>query len=124
MSNLITGTIAQLAGKLEINGVVLGQPELSIMSRLLAGSAFRKIGEIRKEGARGRPNNVWEIDTEAMFNVSVCSASEVRTSDPVASNEESEVESSDSNFPALDDIPELEAHDISDIVFDDTLMAA
>ncbi len=69
--NLITGTIAQLVGKLEINGTVLNQAELSVMTRILSGSAFRKIGEIRKEGARGRPTNVWEIDTDALFSVNV-----------------------------------------------------
>ena len=74
-----TGTVAQLAGKVEINGNVLKQPELSVMTRIMEGIAFRKVGEIRNEGKRGRPTNVWELDTEALVNLSVNDASGLET---------------------------------------------
>lgn len=68
MARFAIGTIAQLSGKLTLNGHTLGQPELSVLTRLLGGdkpdSIFRKVGEIRKEGERGRPAIIWSVDTE------------------------------------------------------------
>lgn len=63
MSRFITGTIAQLSGKLTLNGVALGQPELSVMTRIFNGSIFKQVGIIKKEGERGRPAIVWQVDT-------------------------------------------------------------
>ena len=65
MSRFITGTIAQLSGKLTLNGVALGQPELSTMTRIFGGSIFKQVGIIKKEGERGRPAIVWQVDTGA-----------------------------------------------------------
>lgn len=65
MSRFVIGTIAQLSGKLTLNGVTLGQPELSVMSRIFNGSAFKQVGVIKKEGERGRPAIIWQVDTES-----------------------------------------------------------
>ena len=65
MARYLTGTIAQLAGKLTLNGVTLGQPELSVLTRVTGGALFRQVGIIRNEGARGRPSIVWQVDTES-----------------------------------------------------------
>ena len=68
MSRFLTGTIAQLSGKITLNGKVLDQPALSTMTRFLEGSLFKQVGVIKKEGERGRPAIIWQVDTEsAMF---------------------------------------------------------
>lgn len=66
----VTGTIAQLVGKLALNNVVLDQPALSVMTRVFEGSIFKQVGTIRKEGERGRPAAIWQVDLEtaAFFN--------------------------------------------------------
>lgn len=64
MARFITGTIAQLSGKLTLNGVALGQPELSVMTRIFNGSVFKQVGIVKREGERGRPAAVWQVDTE------------------------------------------------------------
>lgn len=64
MSRFITGTIAQLAGKVSMNGIVLNQPQLSVLSTVLEGTTFRRVGIIRRDNKRGRPSIVWQIDTE------------------------------------------------------------
>lgn len=64
MSRFITGTIAQLSGKLTLNGVALGQPELSTMTRIFNGSLFKQVGIVKREGERGRPAIIWQVDTE------------------------------------------------------------
>ena len=65
MSRFITGTIAQLSGKLSLNGVALGQPELSVMTRIFNGSIFKRVGIVKREGERGRPAIIWQVDTES-----------------------------------------------------------
>lgn len=65
MSRFITGTIAQLSGKLTLNGTTLGQPELSVMTRIFGGSVFKQVGIVKKEGERGRPAIIWQVDTES-----------------------------------------------------------
>ena len=65
MARYVTGTIAQLSNKLTLNGVLLGQPELSVMTRIFGGSTFKQVGIIKKEGERGRPAIVWQVDTES-----------------------------------------------------------
>jgi hypothetical protein len=65
MSRYITGTIAQLSGKITMNGVALGQPELSVLTRIFNGGAVKRVGVIKKEGERGRPATIWQIDTGA-----------------------------------------------------------
>lgn len=63
MSRYVTGTIAQLSGKITMNGVALGQPELSVLTRIFNGTAVKRVGVVKKEGERGRPATVWQIDT-------------------------------------------------------------
>lgn len=65
MARYVTGTIAQLSGKLTLNGSTLGQPELSVMTRIFNGGAFKQVGVIKKDGERGRPAIVWQVDTES-----------------------------------------------------------
>ena len=68
MAQYVTGTIAQLAGKLSLNGVALNQPELSLLSRIFQPNMFKQVGIIRKEGERGRPAIVWQVNMDqAMF---------------------------------------------------------
>ena len=64
MSRYLTGTIAQLSGKLTLNGVALGQPELALMTRIFGGTVFKQVGIVKKEGERGRPASIWQVDTE------------------------------------------------------------
>lgn len=59
----VTGTVAQLVGKLSINGNILGQPELSVLTRVLNGTVFKQVGSIKK-GERGRPAAIWQADLE------------------------------------------------------------
>lgn len=70
----VTGTIAQLAGTLDINGTKLGQPELSVMTRIFGGTLFKQVGIVKQEGARGRPAIVWQIDTESVAYFGVADA--------------------------------------------------
>lgn len=57
----VRGTIAQLAGSITINGHTVGQPELSVMTRL--GFAT-EVGVVAKpEGVRGPAAKIWEIQT-------------------------------------------------------------
>lgn len=65
MSRFVTGTIAQLSGKLSLNGTVLGQPELSVMTRIFGGTVFKQVGIVKREGERGRPAIIWQVDTES-----------------------------------------------------------
>lgn len=65
MSRFITGTIAQLSGKLSLNGTTLGQPELSVMTRIFGGTVFKQVGIVKREGERGRPAIIWQVDTES-----------------------------------------------------------
>ncbi len=64
MARFLTGTIAQLSGKLTLNGVALGQPELSTMTRIFNGSLFKQVGIVKREDERGRPAIIWQVDTE------------------------------------------------------------
>ncbi len=91
-NRFVTGTIAQLCDKLTLNGKALGQPELSVMTRIFDGTAFKQVGIVKKEGARGRPSIIWQVDTEtaAWFELADASGgltvsdSDASTADPVA----------------------------------------
>jgi len=65
MSRYITGTIAELAGKVTFNNIPMGQPELSVMCRYFVESGgFKQVGTIKK--AKGRPCAIWQVDMEAV----------------------------------------------------------
>ena len=64
MSRFVTGTLVQLSGKISINGFTPDYSQLSSLSRMFEGSMFRKVGSIRKTGARGKPAIIWQIDTK------------------------------------------------------------
>lgn len=70
MSTVIRGTIAELAGKLTMNGTVLGQPELSVLTRLGRDTFAKPVAQIRT-GAKGRPTTVWEINTESTLEFKI-----------------------------------------------------
>ena len=55
MSNTIRGSIAQLAGRVVVNGVALGQPELSMLTRIGRGHFSKPVEVIKHEGKRGKP---------------------------------------------------------------------
>lgn len=61
--NTIRGTLAQLDGKISINGRNLTMPQLSILTTLGVG---RKVGEMPKASAstRGRAASIWEFDQD------------------------------------------------------------
>lgn len=71
MSNQITGTVAELVAKrLTFNGVLLGQPEVSTLTRLGLGN---KLGTVpRPAGTKGKPATIWGFNTgtlDAAFGV-------------------------------------------------------
>ena len=69
MNERIRGTIADFAGKLTVNGVTLGQPELSMLTRIGRGSFFKAIGTVPKPaGVRGKPATIWELNLEAALS--------------------------------------------------------
>ena len=73
MSTVIRGTIAELAGKLTLNGVTLNQPELSVLTRLGRDTFAKPVAQIRT-GVKGRPTTVWEINTESSLNFAIDTA--------------------------------------------------
>lgn len=75
MSNVIRGSVAQLAGRIVVNGVALGQPELSMLTRIGRGSFCKPVEIIKKAGVRGKPTTVWEIDASAVLTFSFANAS-------------------------------------------------
>ena len=63
----VRGTIAQLIGRVTINGNTVGQAELSVLTRLGAGTFAHVVEKIAQTDAngkpiKGRPTTVWEID--------------------------------------------------------------
>lgn len=69
MTQTIRGTIADFAGKLSLNGAVLGQPELSMLTRIGRGSFFNAVGTVPKPaGQRGKPATIWELTLSADLN--------------------------------------------------------
>jgi hypothetical protein len=64
MSRFVTGTLSQLSGNITINGHVPNYNELSVLSNMFEGSMFRRVGSIRKTGARGRGAIIWQVDTK------------------------------------------------------------
>ncbi len=61
--SVIKGTISELDKKFKIGNFVLGQPELSVLTRLGEQAGFaRKVGEIKRPDNKGRSATVWEID--------------------------------------------------------------
>lgn len=68
-NDTIKGTISELVagGRLSINGVTVGQPEMSVLTRL--GFA-KEVGTVeRPEGKRGPAPKVWEIPVNGQFAV-------------------------------------------------------
>lgn len=74
MSNTIRGSVAQLAGRIVVNGVALGQPELSMLTRIGRGHFCKPVEVIRHEGKRGKPTTVWEFNTDAVLNFAFTNA--------------------------------------------------
>ena len=64
MSNeTIRGTIAELAGRVTVNGNVVDQPGLSVLTRLGIG---KQVGVTEKpENQRGRAATIWEFPLES-----------------------------------------------------------
>ena len=89
MSNVIRGSVAQLAGRIVVNGVALGQPELSMLTRIGRGSFCKPVEIIKKAGVRGKPTTVWEIDATAALNFTFANASAAAA---VAAGEDTETE--------------------------------
>lgn len=63
----VKGSIAQLVGRVTVEGKTVGQAELSVLTRLGAGTFARvveKIGQVDANGkaVKGRPTTIWEID--------------------------------------------------------------
>lgn len=68
--NVITGTIAELSNPdtgILINGQPVGQPELSVLSRL---GMLKEVGQVeRPAGQRGPAAKIWEVRTKNNFAV-------------------------------------------------------
>ena len=66
MNGKISGTLAQLSGKVRVNGKVLTAPQLSALTTLGIG---RKVGVVPKSNPhqRGREASVWEFDSDAVL---------------------------------------------------------
>lgn len=65
MTQVYRGTIAELADKITLGGKVLGQIELSNMTRLGNGTFARAVGTVPKApGTRGRAATIWELSPE------------------------------------------------------------
>ena len=59
----IKGTIAELDRKFKIGNMVLGQPELSVFTRIGEAAGYaRKAGEVKRPDGKGRSATIWEID--------------------------------------------------------------
>lgn len=71
MSNF-RGTIAELVARnLTMNGVKLGAPELSVLTRLGRGSFANAVGTVAKPaGTRGKPATIWELNPNATLELS------------------------------------------------------
>ncbi|QDJ96233.1 hypothetical protein Xoosp13_46 [Xanthomonas phage Xoo-sp13] len=63
----VRGTIAELAGSITINGRTVGQPELSVMTRL--GFATEVGTADKPEGIRGPAPKIWELNLNAPMAV-------------------------------------------------------
>lgn len=63
--SVVKGTIAELDRKFKVGDMVLGQPELSVLTRIgEAGGFARKVGEVKRPDGKGRAATIWEIDSE------------------------------------------------------------
>ncbi len=70
----VRGTIAELVGKVTVNGKHVGQAELSVLTRLGEGTFATAVEKIPQKDAngkhsRGRPTNVWEIDANIRMHL-------------------------------------------------------
>ena len=65
---MIRGTVKELAGKVSVNGQVLGQPELSFLTRLGRGQFAKPVGQVKPPG-KGKPATIWEINSNPRFKV-------------------------------------------------------
>lgn len=64
-TNVITGTIKELVARaITFNGNLLGQPELSVLTRLGIAREVSKIST----GSKGKPATVWEFPCEGNFS--------------------------------------------------------
>lgn len=86
MSRYVTGTLAQLSGKLTLNGVKLDTIELATMTRVFKGSIFKQVGSVKKDG-RGRPAIVWCVDTESAAWFECADETDLKLSDDAPENE-------------------------------------
>ena len=68
-NDTIKGTISELVegGPLSINGIPVGQPEMSVLTRL---GLAKEVGTVeRPAGKRGPAPKVWEIPVNGQFVV-------------------------------------------------------
>lgn len=64
--NKITGTLAQLSGKVSVNGHLRTAPQLSALTAMGIGT---KVGEAAKEpNTRGRAATIWEFPESVVLN--------------------------------------------------------
>lgn len=98
MSNTIRGSVAQLAGRIVVNGVALGQPELSMLTRIGRGHFCKPVEVIRHEGKRGKPTTVWEFNTDAVLNFAFANAVAAAA---VANGEDAEAPAVETDAPEV-----------------------
>lgn len=90
----IVGSVKELAGRVSVNGVELGQPELSMLTRLGRGSFAKVIRTERgKDQKRGKSTNIWEIDPNALLTLVLDAPKAAKaTEETEASTDSSETE--------------------------------
>lgn len=62
----VTGTIAELVGRIAINGVVLNQVQLASLTVMGKGSICEIVGQKK---STGRAANVWEFDLSKTLRI-------------------------------------------------------
>ena len=65
----VVGSLKELEGKVTLNNRPLTYQNLVILSTLLEGDVFQKVGTIKREGVVGRPTVIWSIDLEGVASV-------------------------------------------------------
>lgn len=95
----LRGTVAELAGKISINGTVMNQPELSFLTRLGGGTFARAVGKVKTSAGKGKPAVIWEIDQNITLTVA-----------------QSEILADDSETAADDNVIGQPATDVPDMV--------
>lgn len=122
-TNTIVGTIQQFeAMGLSLNGVVLDQPSLSLLTRIGRGTFAKEVKKI-STGKRGKPSTVWELSLQ--FDVTLATVNPavpaIVASDAAEATAEPETEATTETVsePVADTVETVEAA-AEEVMTDDT----